>query len=373
MHLGFFINDSAAEAVAQEHLLNDMRSARLSRIFQTYYRLRPMIPISLRQRLQKNRKVVVSDSWYVNDVFMRSLTDSLRQRDGNLIIVHPWPDGTQFAFVLTHDVETREGFQMVARIADIEQDLGFRSSWNLIPYKYKIDDKLINDLVSRGFEIGIHGYNHDGKLYLSERTFRRRATAINKALSKFGAVGFRSPMVHRNLSWLQMLDIEYDASCFDVDPYQAMPGGVGGIWPFVVGKFVELPYTLPQDHTLFVARGDRDCCIWREKLRYVVEHNGMALMLTHPDYLDTEGRLAAYREFLLEVREAGDYWHALPKEVVQWWNGRERSSIQVNDAGTPVVTGPAQNRGRCAHVTAHNGDLQFSTEPEAKQSNVLAR
>ncbi len=92
-------------------------------------------------------------------------------------------------------------------------------------------------------------------------------------------------MVHRNLVWLQALDIEYDSSCFDIDPFQAAPGGVGSIWPFIAGRFVELPYTMPQDHTLFIGLGERDDRIWKDKMDYLVRHQGMALMLTHPDYL----------------------------------------------------------------------------------------
>ena len=117
----------------------------------------------------------------------------------------------------------------VARIADIEEKLGFRSSWNLVPYKYKIDMGLVKDLQSRGFEIGIHGYNHDGRLYSSKNTFEKRASEINEALEKYSAVGFRSPMVHRNLDWLQSLNIEYDSSCFDNVRYrrrQSRPGDI---------------------------------------------------------------------------------------------------------------------------------------------------
>jgi len=125
-------------------------------------------------------------------------------------------------------------------------------------------------------------------------------------------------MVHRNLAWLQELNIEYDASCFDIDPYQPMPGGVGCIWPFIAGRFVELPYTLPQDHTLMITLGEQDDSIWRRKLAYLRQRAGMALLITHPDYLDTPARLNIYRSFLEHVRETGGYWHALPREAAAW-------------------------------------------------------
>ena len=138
------------------------------------------------------------------------------------------------------------------------------------------------------------------------------------ALERYGAVGFRAPMVHRNLQWMQQLNFEYDASCFDVDPFQAMLGGVGGLWPFAVGKFIELPYTMPQDHTLFVSLGETTDRIWREKLKFIQRYHGMALMLTHPDYLDSPSQLRIYSDFLRWLRDNTGPWHVLPREMSRW-------------------------------------------------------
>ncbi len=341
MRTQFFPNVAATEKVSLDWLSKDCQAAQLSRAFRIYYQLRPLIPIAFRQFLQRNRQVEAEEDWYLPDTYRRLLMDALRGQSEPLPILHPWPDAAPFAFVLTHDVETKEGMENIMKVAEMEEELGFRSSWNIIPFKYKVDKGLLRELQSRSFEIGVHGYNHDGRLYSSRRTFQRRAAAINNALREYGAVGFRSPMVHRNLDWLQLLDIEYDASFFDVDPYQAMPGGVGTIWPFVSGKFVELPYTLPQDHTLFIALGQRDCQVWRRKLEYIVRHCGMALVLTHPDYLVMRDNLELYREFLTGVRDAGGYWHALPREVTAWWRQRQQHVLGERDTETNSGNGAA--------------------------------
>ena len=312
METTFFLDTPATAAVAKNHLLGDVQAAELSGAFRTYYRLRPLVPLRLRQLLQQSRKVEAGPRWCYPDAFLERLLAAIDSEPLPEPIIHPWPQGRRFALVLTHDVETEDGLRNAPAVAEIERRLGFRSSWNIVPYKYRIDKGILRDLESHGFEIGIHGYNHDGKLFFSKREFTRRAAAINRALAEYGAVGFRSPMVHRNLEWLQSLGVEYDASCFDADPYQAMPGGVGSIWPFVAGKFVELPYTLPQDHTLFIASGDQNGTLWHEKRDFIVRQHGMVLMLTHPDYLDSPRRLDAYRRFLVATREIGDYWHGLP-------------------------------------------------------------
>ena len=40
-----------------------------------------------------------------------------------------WPDGKQFAVVLTHDVESQKGLDRVRPLAELEMKLGFRSSF----------------------------------------------------------------------------------------------------------------------------------------------------------------------------------------------------------------------------------------------------
>jgi peptidoglycan/xylan/chitin deacetylase (PgdA/CDA1 family) len=217
--------------------------------------------------------------------------------------------------VLTHDVESETGMKFIPELMSVEQKYGFKSSWNIVPYKYKIDSGIIALINETGNEIGIHGYNHDGKLYYSEKIFMERAGYINRALKEYHAVGFRSPMVHRNLHWLQSLNIEYDASCFDYDPFQPFPGGTGSIWPFQAGKFIELPYTMPQDHVLFYILKERSASIWKKKADWLVKNHGVVLMLTHPDYLREKGQLKYYEEILQYVSSFKNVWHCLPREL----------------------------------------------------------
>ncbi len=349
------------EAASAQRIRKDAGMAELSRIFRVYYRLRPLIPVPMRRLLQRARKVEVTDRWCFPDDFVESLAQEIERAAAGVPIIHPWPDGCRFGLVLTHDVETEAGFRSILKLAEIEEEFGLRSSWNIVPYKYKIDDGLLRDLTARSFEIGIHGYNHDGRLYWSRREFERRAGAINAALARYGAVGFRSPMVHRNLEWLQQLDIEYDASCFDVDPFQPMPGGVGTIWPFTAGKFVELPYTLPQDHTVLIALGEQDGRIWEAKRDFLIRHHGMVLLLTHPDYLCTQRHLDLYRRFLMRTQEIGGYWHALPREVAAWWREREQSTLAGAARGEWTIEGPARDRGRVASVEAADGELSIQS------------
>ncbi len=295
-----------------------------------YYNIiRPILPIKLRQRLQKeyNSAIILKENFIFDELV--NLVKS--QTNFDLLKKNLYPANNTAAFILTHDVEELTGFKNIPKIIDLEQNLGFKSSWNIVPYKYPLDSGIINTILEAGHEIGIHGYNHDGKLYYSEKIFNERVPLINQAIKKYSAVGFRSPQVHRNLLWLQKLDIKYDASCFDYDPYQPFPGGTGSIWPFTVGKFIELPYTLPQDHTLFYVLQKKDFSIWKSKCEWLIKNNGTVLSLTHPDYLIDEQNFNVYKEFLLYLKSLKNIWHCLPKEMVEWWR-REKTDETYSEA-----------------------------------------
>ena len=80
--------------------------------------------------------------------------------------------------------------------------------------------------------------------------------------NEIGAVGFRSPSTHRVFDWLGELPLEYDCTIPHSDPYEPIPGGTCTPWPFFIGDVIELPYTLPQDHTLFTILNQRTIDTW---------------------------------------------------------------------------------------------------------------
>jgi peptidoglycan/xylan/chitin deacetylase (PgdA/CDA1 family) len=246
-----------------------------------------------------------------------------------------WPDGKKFALILTHDVETEEGQEKCVQLADRETSLGFKSSFNFIAKQYKVSLDCQEYLKRRGFEVGLHGLYHNGDPFQSRKVFQEQVTEINYYLKEWDAVGFRCPSMYHNLDWIGELNVEYDSSTFDTDPFEPQPDGVGTIFPFWVRRsssdesYLELPYTLPQDHTLFVIMREKTIDVWKKKLDWIANHGGMALLITHPDYMNCKkGRcktgeypMEFYEEFLAYIRYkyAGQYWHPLPKEIARFW------------------------------------------------------
>lgn len=256
-----------------------------------------------------------------------------------------WPDNKKFAFILTHDVEKQKGHNRVETLMEIEQQYGIVSSFNFVPERYIVSPQLRKKLTDSGFEVGVHGLKHDGKLYNSRKIFLERAKKINGYLKDWNASGFRSPAMHHNLDWLRDLNIEYDSSTFDTDPFEPQPDGVNTIFPFWVppgrGRpgYVELPYTIPQDFTLFIIMKEKNIDIWKRKLDWIAENKGMALLNVHPDYLNfnngkggpEEFPLKLYKDFLeyVQVKYENEFWQVTPLTAARFF----RESVVDNQLG----------------------------------------
>ena len=325
-----------------------------------YYALKPYLP--WRMRLAVRRWFALAKLHRARSVWpiLESAAHSPNGWPG-------WPDGKQFAFVITHDVESARGLGRVRQLAGLEQGFGFRSSFNFIPDgEYDTPPELRHWLVDNGFEVGVHDLNHDGKLYESLELFRSKATEINRYLKQWNAVGFRSGFMQHNYDWLQHLDVLYDSSSFDTDPFEPQPDGVGTIFPFwMAGSngrgYIELPYTVPQDSTLFLLFREKTIETWRRKIAWIARHGGMVLINVHPDYVAfdpekpdfSQYSCQLYRDLLNHVRDqyAGRYWHALPKEIALF-----TSTLSHERERTSSYT-PTRLRGRRAAV------VMFSTFP----------
>jgi hypothetical protein len=101
---------------------------------------------------------------------------------------------------------------------------------------------------------------------------------------------------------------------------------------------------------LFIALNQDDAELWSDKLELIAQFGGMALPITHPDYLDSPRRIDAYQRLLERARQISGMWHALPRDVARWWRARDESTLARGDDGTWSIHGPASERGRAATV-----------------------
>lgn len=327
-----------------------------------YYALRPFIPRPVQLMLRKNytarQEARSFPAWPVETVIADAARNLLTaaSRKGPVHRLSVWPKDRRFAFVITHDVEWDAGLRIAPDIAAIEKRLGFTSSWNIVPERYPIDWRIVDGLRSDGFEIGVHGLKHDGKLFQSHGLFQKRLKKIHEYAKEWGAVGFRSPATLRNLEWMPELKFEYDSSYFDTDPYEPQPGGCCTVWPYFIGDLVELPMTMPQDHTVFEILGHTDVSLWKQKADWIIAQGGMVLINVHPDYMNSPLRQKLYEEFLHYMKQQQGIWNPLPKDAARWWRDRSKSTvIRKNDSMT--IEGPAAGTGIVLKTKAENGIL----------------
>jgi hypothetical protein len=333
------------------------RAKRLA--MRAYYRVRPVLPrsvqIALRRAFSRVQARTRFPRWPaetgLHDLY-DLLLDLLASVAGEPVpTIAPWPAGKSWALVLTHDVETSVGYEHIDLLRDAELAAGCRSSWNLVPKRYAVADDVVTELKAKGFEVGVHGLYHDGRDLESRALLGERLPEMRAWAERWGATGFRSPATHRRWEWMPLLGFDHDSSYPDTDPFEPQGGGCCTWLPFVNDGLVELPITLPQDHTLFVILQRADEGLWLEKTDLLRARGGMALLDTHPDYLLEPARLELYKRFLARATADPGVWCALPSEVSAWWRRRADSRIERDGEGW-LVMGPAAGEAAVALTRA---------------------
>lgn len=311
----------------------------LSTVNRIYWWMKPIIPgvvtKELRSMINRAKILMNKANWPIDGRYIQFLWETMRQAmlltgQKQIYIKEFWPEGKEFAFVLTHDIETPEGKAIIPQIMDLEESLGFRSSFNFVGDQITDDHQILDEISARGFEVGLHGWHHDASTFMSQDNFRANAIKMNEKIKALGIKGHRSPLNLRNPEWMQELDIEYDLSFFDTDPFEPIPGGAMSIWPFFIGRFVEIPATLVQDNTLINFLKAKTPDIWEKKTSYIQEYHGMALLNSHPEYLRKEEVWQVYANYLRHMANRTNIWNAIPSKVTDWWRYRTNETNAFN-------------------------------------------
>jgi hypothetical protein len=343
-----------------------------------YYRVRPLMPravqIGLRRQLSRFQARARFPQWPIETAlhdfydFMFKIVTTVAESEVPWLA--PWPSGRTWALVLSHDVETNVGYENIDILRRAEENAGYRSSWNLVPYRYDVEDAVVHELWNAGFEVGLHGLYHDGRDLESEATFSERLPEMREYASRWNAVGFRSPSTLRNWELLPQLGLEYDSSYPDTDVFEPQAGGCLSWLPFFNGDLVELPITLVQDHTLFAILR-RDESVWLKKADFLRGRGGMALVITHPDYALDGQVLDAYSRLLETYKEDETAWKALPMEVSAWWRRRASSRIEKR-RGQWIVVGPAAGEARISYTGGVSARPNVHSWPDADDARAVS-
>ncbi|HIE92700.1 MAG TPA: hypothetical protein EYQ83_07485 [Acidobacteria bacterium] len=207
--------------------------------------------------------------------------------------------------VLTHDIDTAEGFPWVQRMAEMELAHGLPSVWHVVGRGDPPDYAVLDWLVERGCTIGLHGYNHDNKIaFLPADQIRRRLDACRPLIERYDMQCFRSPSWFRSDTLFDVVKdyVTVDYSRLDTD--RSCPGGIGGcLWtkPFTLGGLTHVPTTIPFEDPLYWGHDAEQLVdFWRPKIAWLRGCGGGIVVNTHPDpqFSGNARMLRAYDQLL---------------------------------------------------------------------------
>lgn len=336
-----------------------------------YYLIRSNLPTPVRRWVQKayfrDWKELRFPSWPVDftvDNLHQTYLTLLMEATGakKIPFIWFWPHGAPNCLIITHDVETSAGCDFTPELMDLDDSYGFKASFQVIPEeRYEFSNEYVNDIRFREFEFNIHDLNHDGRLYLEDREFLRRAARINAFAHRYQARGFRAGSLYRNQDWYEAFDFAYDMSVPNVAHLDPMRGGCCTVMPYFLGKIVELPVTTSQDYTFFHILNIFSIDLWKQQLNLIRGRNGLMSILTHPDYLIESRARRCYVSLLDYLRTMVDrekIWAALPREVDSWWRARSQMKLVRNGNGWEIA-GPERERARLAYAILDGGQLFY--------------
>jgi hypothetical protein len=336
-----------------------------------YYLARPVLGVSVRRHLQKLRlagwRSIAFPRWPVDRTVEQIHETLLRlcleaHKGASVPFIWFWPEGLPSCVAVTHDVEAVTGRDFCSALMDVDESFGIKSSFQLVPEKrYALSRPFIESIRARGFEVNVHDLNHDGRLFANETEFLDRARRINKYGRAFGACGFRSGALYRNLAWYGALEFAYDMSVPNAAQLDPQRGGCCTVMPYFVGKILELPVTTTQDYSLFFILNEYSIDHWKRQIAQITEKHGLASFIIHPDYILEPRRRDTYKSllaYLADLRTRGKIWSALPREINQWWRARSQMKL-VRQKSSWVIEGPAKDKARVAYAFLDGGRLAY--------------
>ena len=317
-----------------------------------YYAARPALPrptqLAIRRAFSRIQARSAFPRWPVepglHDLYTTLFGLLAETLGGPLPALASWPGGKGWALVLTHDVEHEAGYRAIAVMRELEARA--RVPVGVVP--------RARERLPRRRQRGAASARAASR-WVSTACATTGATLTGRpsgadardahVARRWGAVGFRAPATHRSWKLMPTLGFDYDSSSFDTDPFEPQSGGCCTWLPFTNGELVELPLTLTMDHTVFVILR-RDASLWVEKADVMREHGGIAVLLTHPDYMLDSARLAAYEAFLERYEPSRPFGGRCRARSARGGGAVRASSIVEAPGGHLRIDGPAADEAR---------------------------
>ncbi|MBN3038381.1 MAG: polysaccharide deacetylase family protein [Candidatus Omnitrophica bacterium] len=204
---------------------------------------------------------------------------------------------------LSHDIDWKDCYDFAEELTELELSYNVRSTLNFLTnWNYRLDKGFLGSLLERGFEIGLHGTDHD--IALAYRSRKKIREKLKQGRDELPAPikGFRSPALSSSQTLFEVLDelgFEYDSSLYAVNPYGR---GTESYFPYRYPglRLWEIPLAV-QDSWLF-----RDMNLSEEEafskvrriMHEIVALKGTFVFCGHPGILRSKPRF--FKMFLEE-------------------------------------------------------------------------
>lgn len=235
--------------------------------------------------------------------------------------------------ILSHDIDTPQGLGNLLRLfLPAEEAVGARSSNYVVPCAWPLDHGALGEVVARGHELGIHGYNHGNRTPFSSAGIRRqRLEATRPLVERYGVQGYRAPSLLRTEVFLAELGriFRYDSSIPTTGGLFPIPNtGCASARPFQVAGIWEIPISMPRDASMrfLMYSPERILSLWTEVADRIARSGGVIMLLTHceDEYSGHPRMQEIYQKFLDHIAASRQFVWSTPAEVLTHMEAVER-------------------------------------------------
>ncbi|MFH1045769.1 MAG: polysaccharide deacetylase family protein [Candidatus Omnitrophota bacterium] len=253
--------------------------------------------------LQRMRRPKLSKMNNIAGLFFVEIRKDIQQNLNRRGIV---PRTAPGAICITHDIDWVDCYNFTDELAELEASYRINATFNfLTDWNYRIDKKLIVDLIDRGAEIGLHGSDHD--IALAYRRKDEIKEKIKRGMAKLPVAvqGFRSPALSTSQDLFEVLEelgFKYDSSLYALSPFGQ---ATESLFPyqFPGRKLWEVPLTI-QDTLLFRNLRFSESQAWdfvRALMHKTLGANGVFVFCGHPGIL--KQHLSFFKRLLQECNQ----------------------------------------------------------------------
>ena len=248
-----------------------------------------------------------------------------------------WPNNKKCAFISTHDIDSAFGQEYIESFFNIEKKLNIRSTNFWVTNLYKLNHDLLKSAFEAGFEIGLHDYNHDGRLaMLKKEEIKKRIDLSKDFITEYSVTGIRSPGFLRSVNFYSAIKdlFNYDMSIVDYSFLFPFSGdGCRTSLPLYLNNLLLIPNSLIRDgEALALGLKTKEIFnVWLKKYEWLKSKKSLSVLLTHPDkeFSGSKEMLSVYKDFLEYVANDNECWITTAKDLSNHMNKKKEDLIYL--------------------------------------------